>query len=218
MAFPWTWIIGNIMYYPVKYSMNIVGFEWDDGNLLHLGLGHGIEPEEAEEVFAISPIIRKTKRGHYAAFGRTASGRLLVIVFQSKEKGIARVITGWDMGDAERRYYMNNKKAQVIKSQGGKLKESPAEYYSKHGVLGEIEEVPVDFALEEDLRQQIIKGKRLRRLQNISIKLDPAQITALKKLATMKSIPYQTLIRQWLAEGIRRELGLSSKHVGQNRA
>jgi predicted DNA binding CopG/RHH family protein len=66
-------------------------------------------------------------------------------------------------------------------------------------------------ALDENLRQQIIQGKRLRRLQNISIKLDPAQITALKKLATMKSIPYQTLIRQWLAEGIRKELRLASK-------
>jgi predicted DNA binding CopG/RHH family protein len=48
-------------------------------------------------------------------------------------------------------------------------------------------------------------------LQNISIKLDPAQIVALKKVATLKSIPYQTLIRQWLAEGIRKELRLDSK-------
>jgi hypothetical protein len=65
--------------------------------------------------------------------------------------------------------------------------------------------------LDESLRQQIIQGKRLRRLQNISVKLDPAQITARKKLATMKSIPYQTLVRQWLAEGIRKELRFDSK-------
>lgn len=45
-------------------------------------------------------------------------------------------------------------------------------------------------------------------LENVSIKLDPAQIQALRKIATMKSIPYQTLIRQWMAEGIRRELNL----------
>ena len=31
--------------------MRISDFEWDDGNVLHLALGHGIEPEEAEEVF-----------------------------------------------------------------------------------------------------------------------------------------------------------------------
>ncbi|GAH43447.1 unnamed protein product, partial [marine sediment metagenome] len=29
---------------------------------------------------------------------------------------------------------------------------------------------------------------------------------AIKKLATMKSIPYQTLVRHWLAEDIKNEL------------
>jgi hypothetical protein len=89
--------------------MRISEFEWDDANMVHLALGHGIEPEEAEEVFAISPLFRKTKRGHYAAFGRTQSGRLLVIVFEMKGGGIARIITGWDMDSAERRYYRANR-------------------------------------------------------------------------------------------------------------
>ena len=85
--------------------MRISGFEWDDGNALHLALGHGIEPEEAEEVFADLPLYRRTKRGHYAAFGRSLSGRLLVVVFEMKEGGRARIITGWDMNPGERRYY-----------------------------------------------------------------------------------------------------------------
>ena len=89
--------------------MRISEFEWDDANMLHLALGHGIEPEEAEEVFAVSPLFRRTKRGHYAAFGRTQSGRLLVIVFEMKGGGIARIITGWDMDSAERRYYRANR-------------------------------------------------------------------------------------------------------------
>ncbi len=38
-------------------------------------------------------------------------------------------------------------------------------------------------------------------------------IQALRKIATMKSIPYQTLIRQWLAEGIRKELHLKTRGV-----
>ena len=85
--------------------MRISGFEWDEGNVVHLALGHGIEAEEAEEVFALSPLYRKTKRGHYAAFGPTQAGRLLVVVFEMKGKGLARVIAGWDMDNAERRYY-----------------------------------------------------------------------------------------------------------------
>ena len=89
-----------------------------------------------------------------------------------------------------------------------KIAEDDAGYYERRGVLGELEDETVEFALDEELRRQILTGQRIRRLRNVSIKLDPAQIQALRKIATMKSIPYQTLIRQWLAEGIRRELKL----------
>jgi hypothetical protein len=85
----------------------------------------------------------------------------------------------------------------------------PAAFYDRHGVLGDVIEQPVAFALDEELRAQILSGKRARRLQNLSIKLAPAQIQALRKIATMRSIPYHTLIRQWLAEGIRKELHLT---------
>ena len=91
---------------------------------------------------------------------------------------------------------------------GKTIKEDEADYYDRHGLLGEIADRPVEFALDEELRRRILDGERTRRLQNISIKLDPAQIQALRKIATMKSIPYQTLIRQWLAEAIRKELHL----------
>ncbi len=89
-----------------------------------------------------------------------------------------------------------------------RVQEELPKYYDRRGVLQEIEERPIEFALEEDLRQSILKGEHVRRLQNLSIKLDTAQIHALRKIATMKAIPYQTLIRQWLAEGIRKELRL----------
>lgn len=90
--------------------MRISGFEWDDGNILHLALGHGVESEEAEEIFALTPLFRKTRREHYVAFGPTRSGRLLVIVFKKKAQGVIRVITGWDMDVAERRYYQRHRK------------------------------------------------------------------------------------------------------------
>ena len=83
-----------------------------------------------------------------------------------------------------------------------------ASYYDRRGVLGEIVDRPVEFALDEELRSQILLGKRVRRLKNLSIKLDEAQIIAIRKIATLKSTPYQTLIRQWLAARIRAELKL----------
>ncbi len=91
--------------------MRISAFEWDDGSILHLALGHGIEPEEAEEVFAVAPLFRRTRRSHCAAFGRTRAGRLLVLVFEAKARGVVRVITGWDMDAAERRSYERHRKA-----------------------------------------------------------------------------------------------------------
>ena len=90
--------------------MRISGFEWDEDNVVHLALGHGIEAEEAEEVFAVSPLYRRTKQGHYAAFGPTRAGRLLVLIFEVKGKELARVITGWDMDRAERRYYQQQRR------------------------------------------------------------------------------------------------------------
>ena len=90
--------------------MRISGFEWEDGNILHLALGHGIKPEEAEEVFAFAPLFGKTRRGQYVAFGRTRAGRLLVIVLEKKVQGLVRTITGWDMGVAERRFYQRYRK------------------------------------------------------------------------------------------------------------
>jgi uncharacterized DUF497 family protein len=92
-------------YFRRTVRMRIDDFEWDEGNLVHIELHHGVTPGETEEVFAIRPAYRKTKRGHYAAFGPTMAGRCLVVIFELKPHRLARVITGWDMSDAERRYY-----------------------------------------------------------------------------------------------------------------
>jgi len=92
--------------------MRIIEFEWDEGNELHVGMGHGIDAEEAEEAFAVAPLFRKTKRGHYAVFGPTLAGRMLVVVFEYREGGVARVITGWDISSAERRCWNRSRRAR----------------------------------------------------------------------------------------------------------
>jgi predicted DNA binding CopG/RHH family protein len=79
-------------------------------------------------------------------------------------------------------------------------------YYEDRDILKEVADDPADLILDEGLRQEILSGKRKRKLKNVTIKVDPLQIMAIKKLSTMKSIPYQTLVRHWLAEGIKHEL------------
>ena len=84
-----------------------------------------------------------------------------------------------------------------------------AEYYDRINILDELLEEPVEFNVGERLRRDILSKKRKRKLQNITIKIDPLQVQAIRRLATTKSIPYQTLIRHWLSEEIKKELNLS---------
>jgi predicted DNA binding CopG/RHH family protein len=79
-------------------------------------------------------------------------------------------------------------------------------HYDERNKLDEITDESVDLILDGHLRDDILSGKRKRKLKNITIKIDPLQVKAIKKLSTMKSIPYQTLIRSWLAEGIKTEM------------
>ncbi len=82
------------------------------------------------------------------------------------------------------------------------------EYYNHRDILDEITDETVEFSMDENLRHDILFKKRKRKLKNITIKMDPLQIRAIKKVATIKSLPYQTLIRHWLAEEIKKEIDL----------
>ena len=62
------------------------------------------------------------------------------------------------------------------------------QYYDDHDILDEITDEPVNLVLDEHLREDIVSGKRKRKLKNITIKVDPLQVKAIKKLSTMKSI------------------------------
>lgn len=81
-----------------------------------------------------------------------------------------------------------------------------AAYYDRTNILDELLEEPVEFSLDDQLLRDILSGKRKRKLQNVTIKMDPLQIRAIRKLATMKSIPYQSLVRHWLANQISQKL------------
>lgn len=83
------------------------------------------------------------------------------------------------------------------------------EYYDAGGILKDIVNEDIDLSLEEALKKEILTGKRKRRLKNISMKIDPLYLQSIKKIATLKGIPYQTLVRQWLSEKIRKELKIA---------
>ena len=41
------------------------------------------------------------------------------------------------------------------------------------------------------------------------MKIDPLYLQSIKKIAAMKGFPYQTLMRQWLIRGIKKELKIA---------
>ena len=84
-----------------------------------------------------------------------------------------------------------------------------ADFYDGSDILEEIVEDPVEFSLDERLLSDILERKRKRKLQNVTIKMDPLQVRTIRKLATIKSMPYQTLVRHWLSDKIRQELNLT---------
>ena len=96
-----------------------------------------------------------------------------------------------------------------MKAKAMKRELAVVEYYDSHGVLKDILDEDIDLSLDDALREDILTGKRKRKLRNVSIKIDPLYLQSLKKIATLKGIPYQTLVRQWLTEKIRKELKIA---------
>ncbi len=84
-----------------------------------------------------------------------------------------------------------------------------AEYYDRANILDELVEESVEFSLDDQLLRDILNKKRKRKLQNVTIKMDPLQVNTIRKLATIKSMPYQTLMRHWISDKIRQELSLA---------
>ena len=90
---------------------------------------------------------------------------------------------------------------------------SLAKYYDQTDIMSEILDESIEVTLDSSLREDIISGKRKRKLKNLTIKMDPLQIQAIRKIAVMKSIPYQTLIRHWIAQQIKKELRIENRDM-----
>ncbi|MBI2933827.1 MAG: BrnT family toxin [Planctomycetes bacterium] len=89
--------------------MRIVRFEWDEANQEHVAC-HGVHSSEAEEVLRRGPYLRRGRQERYLAYGSTAHGRPLLVVFVAKGQGCVRVVTARDMTRREREAYRRRKR------------------------------------------------------------------------------------------------------------
>src|SRR5881628_2330949 len=81
-----------------------------------------------------------------------------------------------------------------------------AEYFEGHSVAEVWDQLPESRPAKTSaaLAKSILE-RHARAKSPISIRLVPEQIAAAKKIAAAKSVGYQTQLRMWIAEGIRRE-------------
>ena len=95
---------------PGDLLRNVVWFEWDRENREKSWIKHQVRWSEAEEVFSQRPllIVSDEKQSHrearYAAWGQSASGRRLAVVFRIRGS-LIRVVPARDMSRAERREF-----------------------------------------------------------------------------------------------------------------
>ena len=84
--------------------------------------------------------------------------------------------------------------------------EEAADYFQTHSVADVWSQLPGAKPAKPSRRlAKAIRERRAGAKSPISIRLVPTQIAAAKKIAAAKSVGYQTQLRMWIAEGIRRE-------------
>jgi uncharacterized DUF497 family protein len=79
-------------------------FRWNQDNEDHLAR-HGVEPQEAEHVVKhpARGFPRREGNGKYRAWGQTAAGRYLQVVYIFSPPGVVYVIHARDLNDHEKR-------------------------------------------------------------------------------------------------------------------
>jgi uncharacterized DUF497 family protein len=82
-------------------------FEWDTANVAHI-LRHSVTPFEVEDAVSRPHVTIRAKtvhgEGRWKLFGKTGSGRYLVVVFTVRRK-LIRTVTAYEMNAIERREY-----------------------------------------------------------------------------------------------------------------
>ena len=92
---------------------SFLGFQWDRGNSNKNLLKHNVQNWKCDQVFFNKPLLVLDDPGHsvaekrWAGFGKTDSGRLLVVIF-TKRGNLLRVISARDMNTKERKFYEEN--------------------------------------------------------------------------------------------------------------
>ena len=172
---------------------DMIGFEWDDGNIYKNEKKHGIKWQEIEEVFFNEPLLiykdikHSQNEGRCYVLGKTDENKKLFVVFTKRNKKI-RVISARKM---------NKKEGMFMKA----IKEIPK--FSNEREEREFwEQNDSTEFIDWDKAEKVILPNLKKSTKTISLRLPADMLEKLKVKANTLDIPYQSLIKIILQKGL----------------
>jgi uncharacterized DUF497 family protein len=90
---------------PRRGGLPLPDFEWEESNEDKLLARHDVSAAEAEQCFANPHPGPRRVGDDMLMLGVTDGGRMLLLVYEQKAKGVVRVYSAREMTDKERRTY-----------------------------------------------------------------------------------------------------------------
>jgi uncharacterized DUF497 family protein len=172
----------------------IEGFDWDEGNTRKSAEKHQVSQGEAEQIFFNDPLLITEDTGHsnreprLHALGHADSGRLLHITFTLRnDDRLIRVISAGPC-IAENGYAMSKSPKSVPKFRS---EAEERRFWETHDSSDY-----VDWSKTERVRLPNLKPSTT----SISLRLPVTLLDRIKVAANKRDVPYQSLIKTWLAE------------------
>jgi uncharacterized DUF497 family protein/predicted DNA binding CopG/RHH family protein len=174
------------------------GFQWDEGNAPKNWERHRVSPEEAEDVFFHEPLVVRSGIRHskgekrYYALGQTGAGRKLFVSFTIR-RSLVRVVSVRDMNQKKARPMPSTKKKPVPEFRS---EDEEREFWAKQD--------STEFVDWQSAQRRKFPNLKPT-LRTISLRLPVSMIEDLKVLANKRDVPYQSLLKVFLAERLERE-------------
>ena len=182
-----------------KHLDNCIGFDWDEGNTSKNWLKHKVTPSECEQIFFNQPLVVQADLNHskketrYYALGQTDLKRTLFIAFTVRNN-LIRVISARDMNGKKGGHITMRKKIPKFKNE-----DEEREFWATHDSTDYIDWQKAEHVILSNLKPSVKK---------ISLRLPESMLEELKLLANKRDVPYQSLLKIFLAERIEKELGV----------
>ncbi len=170
----------------------VIGFNWDSGNARKSVEKHGVSQAEAEQVFFNQPLLmvkdaeHSQIEPHWHALGLTDAGRFLHITFTLRAHDtLIRAISARTMNRKERK----------------SLKSIPA--FASEAEERAFWETPSNDStayLDWSKAERAVFPNLKPSTKAISLRLPTSLLSSIKAYANRMDVPYQSLIKTWLAE------------------